>query len=310
VYLREYRIPLPLSVDEFRHAQRYLVSRFSRERTVGGEGVEIVEDFPYRLSSRPGQGPWRGQSEVWSSEAPDDVEAVVLEPHGQYTHKIIHLEGKLPSACRSLVPSNSLVIEERAWNEYPHVCNTYYCPLLGDRLAIRSETRYLPDLGVHNALGLSDVDLQTREVDVVDIVNDPIDPSLVAECVDLTEFVSETTGRPPLKKDWLTNLPDPHMCIYKAVWVEFRYWGLQTIVERWIHERMLRNVSLLGHRQVCAWIDDWIGLTWESILRYERETAEYLNQHFKMLSGAQQQQPQQQQQQAQPAQASGGWSFW
>ncbi len=54
--------------------------------------------------------------------------------------------------------------------------------------------------------------------------------------------------------------------------VEFRYWGLQSKVERFIHDYGLRRVMLRAHRQAWAWQDEWVGLTIADIRRLERET--------------------------------------
>ena len=54
--------------------------------------------------------------------------------------------------------------------------------------------------------------------------------------------------------------------------VEFRYWGLQSKVERFIHDYGLRRVMLRAHRQAWAWQDEWEGLTMRDIRRLERET--------------------------------------
>lgn len=43
----------------------------------------------------------------------------------------------------------------------------------------------------------------------------------------------------------------PHMCAYKLVTVKFRWWGLQTKVENFIHKVMHDNIS------TCAWSCAW-----------------------------------------------------
>ncbi|KAK5972127.1 Phosphatidylinositol transfer protein, partial [Trichostrongylus colubriformis] len=67
------------------------------------------------------------------------------------------------------------------------------------------------------------------------------------------------------------------MCAYKMCRVEFRYWGLQTRAERWIHDLALRNTMLRAHRQAWAWQDEWVGLTMADIRRLEAEAAEHLS---------------------------------
>lgn len=57
-----------------------------------------------------------------------------------------------------------------------------------------------------------------------------------------------------------------------CIQVEFRYWGLQSKVERFVHDYGLRRVMLRAHRQAWAWQDEWVGLTIADIRRLERET--------------------------------------
>ena len=66
--IKEYRIPLPMSVEEYRIAQLYMIAKKSKQESKGaesGSGVEILVNEPY--SDGPGAG---GQQS------------------GQYTHKV------------------------------------------------------------------------------------------------------------------------------------------------------------------------------------------------------------------------------
>ena len=62
---------------------------------------------------------------------------------------------------------------------------------------------------------------------------------------DPTQYVSENTGRGPLGEDWIeehwsdcegkeqpTENGSAIMCAYKLCKVEFRYWGMQSKIER------------------------------------------------------------------------------
>ena len=60
--------------------------------------------------------------------------------------------------------------------------------------------------------------------------------------------------------------------MYLFFQVDFRYWGLQSKVERFIHDYGLRRVMLRAHRQAWAWQDEWVGLTMDDVRRLERET--------------------------------------
>ena len=66
------------------------------------------------------------------------------------------------------------------------------------------------------------------------------------------------------------------MCAYKLCKVEFRYWGMQAKIERFIHDMALRNTMLRAHTQAWVWQDEWHGLTMEDIRDIERRTAEEL----------------------------------
>lgn len=42
--MKEYRICMPLTVDEYRIGQLYMISKHSCEQSGGGEGVEVVRN--------------------------------------------------------------------------------------------------------------------------------------------------------------------------------------------------------------------------------------------------------------------------
>ncbi|TKS78659.1 Membrane-associated phosphatidylinositol transfer protein 2 [Collichthys lucidus] len=105
-------------------------------------------------------------------------------------------------------------------------------------------------------------------------------------------YKSVKTQRGPLQDDWIeeyNNNPGktPIMCAYKLCKVEFRYWGMQSKIERFIHDvgeyavtdvtvrfldTGLRKVMVRAHRQAWCWQDEWYGLTMEDIRQLELET--------------------------------------
>jgi len=261
VLTKEYRIPLPVSVDEYKIAQVYMVAKMSKEQTGHGEGVEIVENRPYYENE---------------TTTPDGAGGDNRKPTGQYTHKIYHIGSRLPSWIKAVAPTSALQVVEKAWNAYPFCKTVYSCPFLGDRFNITIITRYLPDAGTsENALDLTDQQLSERVVDTVDIAMDPIDPSKYKPEEDPTIFASTKTGRGKLREGWM-NSTQPVMTSYKYCSVEFRYWGLQSRVENFVHKAALRDVFLLGHRQAFCWMDEWFGLTMEDVRQYEKKAEEEL----------------------------------
>ncbi|XP_028050214.2 protein retinal degeneration B isoform X5 [Monomorium pharaonis] len=257
--IKEYRIPLPLTVEEYRIAQLYMIAKKSREESKGaGSGVEIIENEPY--SNGPGG-------------------------NGQYTHKIYHVGSHLPGWFKSLLPKSALIAKEEAWNAYPYTKTRYTCPFV-EKFSVEIETYYFPDDGhQENVFNLTGSDYRNRIVDLIDIVKDqPYGADYVKE-EDPKLYVSEKTGRGPLDDNWLEDYwadvegkqqPTPSgkslMCAYKLCRVEFRYWGMQTKLEKFIHDVALRKTMVRAHRQAWAWQDEWNGLTMEDIREIERQT--------------------------------------
>ncbi|KAG7188206.1 hypothetical protein KM043_016080 [Ampulex compressa] len=253
---KEYRIPLPLTVEEYRIAQLYMIAKKSRQESKGaGSGVEIIVNEPY--TNGPGG-------------------------NGQYTHKIYHVASHLPGWFKSLLPKSAFVKEE-AWNAYPYTKTRYTCPFV-EKFSIEIETYYFPDNGYQeNVFQLNGADLRSRVIDVIDIVKDQFYDYVREE--DPKLYISEKTGRGPLSDTWLedywnevkgklqpTASGKSLMCAYKLCRVEFRYWGMQTKLEKFIHDVALRKTMVRAHRQAWAWQDEWNGLTMEDIREIERQT--------------------------------------
>eukprot|EP00057_Strongylocentrotus_purpuratus_P008828 XP_011663302.1 PREDICTED: phosphatidylinositol transfer protein alpha isoform [Strongylocentrotus purpuratus] len=164
--LKEFRILLPMTVEEYQIGQLYSVAEASKEVTGGGDGVEVVVNEPYKRKVTNSNG--------------EEVEEC-----GQLTNKIYHLEKKVPGFIRTIAPTGSLTVEEQAHNAYPYCCTII--------------TFCLAPLQVHN---LNDEELNAREVVYIDIVNDAIKSQDYKESEDPSKFHSEKTGRGPLQPNW------------------------------------------------------------------------------------------------------------
>ncbi|XP_075290541.1 membrane-associated phosphatidylinositol transfer protein 2 isoform X6 [Opisthocomus hoazin] len=248
--IKEYRIPLPMSVEEYRIAQLYMIQKKSREETCGeGSGVEILENRPYM------DGPGG---------------------NGQYTHKVYHIGMHIPSWFRSILPKAALRVEEESWNAYPYTRTRYTCPFV-EKFSIDIETYYKTDPGEHvNVFNLSPAEKRQTILDPIDIVKDPIPPHEYKAEEDPKLYKSAKTKRGPLSEDWIQEYKNnpgkyPIMCAYKLCKVEFRYWGMQSKIERFIHDVGLRKVMVRAHRQAWCWQDEWYGLTIEDIRQLEKE---------------------------------------
>ncbi|KAJ8263704.1 hypothetical protein COCON_G00161610 [Conger conger] len=246
--IKEYRIPMPMSVEEYRIAQLYMIQKKSREETCGeGSGVEILENRPY--ADGPGGA-------------------------GQYTHKVYHIGMHIPSWFRSILPKAALRVEEESWNAYPYTRTRYTCPFV-EKFSIDIETYYKPDPGNQvDVFNMSSAERRQRSLDPIDIVKDPIPPHEYKAEEDPRLYQSVKTQRGPLTDDWIEEFNSdpakaPIMCAYKLCKVEFRYWGMQSKIERFIHDVGLRKVMVRAHRQAWCWQDEWCGLTMEDIRQLE-----------------------------------------
>ncbi|XP_006789751.1 membrane-associated phosphatidylinositol transfer protein 2-like isoform X5 [Neolamprologus brichardi] len=249
--IKEYRIPMPMSVEEYRIAQLYMIQKKSREESCGeGSGVEILENKPY-------------------TDGPGGT--------GQYTHKVYHIGMHIPSWFRSILPKAALRVEEESWNAYPYTRTRYTCPFV-EKFSIDIETYYKPDTGNQaDVFNMSAAEKRQRTIDPIDIVTDPIPTHEYKSEEDPRLYKSAKTQRGPLWDDWIeeyNNNPGktPIMCAYKLCKVEFRYWGMQSKIERFIHDVGLRKVMVRAHRQAWCWQDEWYGLTIEDIRQLELET--------------------------------------
>uniref|UniRef100_A0A915ICV0 DDHD domain-containing protein n=1 Tax=Romanomermis culicivorax TaxID=13658 RepID=A0A915ICV0_ROMCU len=253
--VKEYRILLPLTVDEYRIAQLYMIQKKSSVESTGTDsGVEILVNEPY--TDGPGGS-------------------------GQYTYKVYHVGSHLPSWFRSILPKSALRVEEEAWNAYPYTKTRYTCPFV-ERFLLEVETVYHNDAGDQdNVFGLKDAELKDRIVDIIDIVNDQLPDHDYSADEDPSLYHSLKTGRGPLTADWVDDCKKSKekavMCAYKVCRVEFRYWGMQSKIEKFIHDIALRKTMLRAHRQAWAWQDEWFGLTIDDIRVLEKKAQEMLS---------------------------------
>ncbi|KDR20111.1 Phosphatidylinositol transfer protein alpha isoform [Zootermopsis nevadensis] len=278
--IKEYRVTLPLTVEEYQVAQLYSVAEASKNETGGGEGIEVLKNEPFEDHPLLG-GKYR---------------------KGQYTYKIYHLASKVPSFIRLLAPRGSLEVHEEAWNAYPYCKTVISNPYMKEKFVLVIESLHVADNGQQDnnpgymkenffimieSLHLADTGMQqnvhelppeklrNRDVVHIDIANDSVTAADYKPDEDPTKFKSEKTGRGPLRGQWMDKVK-PVMTCYKLVTVEFKWFGLQTKIEHFI-QKSERRLFTNFHRQVFCWIDRWHGLTMEDIRAIEEKTKEELD---------------------------------
>jgi len=254
--IKEFRVLLPLTTEEYQVGQLYSVAKKSKQETSGGEGVEVVKNEPY-----------------------DDGTT-----KGQYTEKIYHLGSRLPGWVKAFMPGNALKLEEKAWNAYPYCKTVLSSPWMGEKFTFIIESRHYDndDGSQENVHKLEGDQLKNREVDVIDIAADPEDKNKYKKEEDPTLVKFEKSGRGPLTEGWQKN--KPLMCCYKLVTAEFKMWGFQGKVESFLM-KFERNLFHEFHRQVYCWLDEWYGMSMDDVREYEAKIKSDLDDKLKEPEG-------------------------
>jgi len=253
--IKEFRICLPMTVEEYQVAQLWSVAKSSKENTGGGEGIEVLKNEPFK----------------------DKKDLFQNYVDGQFTHKLYKLQSKVPWWIRKLAPKGTLEMHEEAWNAYPYCKTVVSNPdYMKDNFFIEIRSLHVADKGQQeNVFDLTKEQLNKREVVHIDIVNDSIQSSDYRADEDPAKFLSKKTGRGSLTKDWKDHT-QPMMCAYKLCTVEFKWFGLQGRVEKFIQSSE-RRLFTKFHRQLFCWIDEWHGLTMADIRKIEDDVQKELS---------------------------------
>ncbi|KAF5470665.1 hypothetical protein F2P56_011163 [Juglans regia] len=239
VLIKEFRIVMPVSLEEYGIAQMYMVTKMQQKNTTSTEGIEVLESRPFE----------------------DDVYGT-----GQYTSKVYRLQSKVPSWLTKFAPAQALVMREEAWNAYPSCKSVLKCPQFS-KFQLTIETVHRADNGhSENVHGLTKEQLAARQVEYIDIAIPGKDcwSYLVGNCsIDFSKFKSERTGRGPLAKGWQDRC-DPVMTAYKLVTIDAPYWGFGRRLEQTLLAGE-RALFLESHRHCFGWIDEWYGMNLQQI---------------------------------------------
>uniref|UniRef100_A0A674GVA0 Phosphatidylinositol transfer protein cytoplasmic 1 n=1 Tax=Taeniopygia guttata TaxID=59729 RepID=A0A674GVA0_TAEGU len=213
--MKEYRICMPLTVEEYRIGQLYMISKHSHEQSDRGEGVEVVQNEPYE---DPNHG------------------------NGQLTEKRVCLAG-----LEQLFPKY-FMLQRRPGII---ILTQSQCSFL-PKFSIHIETKYEDNKGSNDSIFDKEAKDLEREICFIDIASDEIPERYYKESEDPKYFKSQKTGRGQLKEGW-RETHQPIMCSYKLVTVKFEVWGLQTRVEQFSLNEPLRKLPTrrlgFSHRQ-------------------------------------------------------------
>ncbi|KAK4289857.1 hypothetical protein Pmani_037200 [Petrolisthes manimaculis] len=237
--LKEYRICLPMTVEEYKIGQLYMRARHSYEQTTGRDGIEVIKNFP----------------------CTDPVYGL-----GQFTEKRLSISDRLPEWLSSYIP-RFFYITEKFWNYYPYTYSEFTCSLV-PRLSVKVRSLFQNNNGTsYNCLCLGKKELRQRMVDYIDILSDLVENTQYTDETDLSVFKSTKTSRGPLREGW-RDTAEIIMCCYKLVEVSFPIFGLQARVENFVQWSMYDEM-VVSHRLAFAWIDEWYDMTLEDVRLYE-----------------------------------------
>jgi len=238
VLLREFRVPMPISGEEYKIGMKYCVARTQMDVTKdGGEGIELLENTTY-TDEKTGET-------------------------GYYTHKIYHLGSYVPGWMRSIIPTSALQLEEKAWELYPYCKTEVSSPFMGEKFLFTIVTLHADDCGeqenIHN---LDEETLKKRDVEFLDILTPMQDKKYYREDEDPSLVKCEKRNRGPLTPGWYKTMK-PLICAYKLVTVK-----CSGRVESFLMN-MEQQIFLRYHKQCYTWLDEYVDMSMEDVMKIE-----------------------------------------
>ena len=242
----EFRIIVPLSIEQCHHASNYACFKFSADAKGESEteGMEFVDFYDYEDEN--------GEK-------------------GRFSHKIMHLKSRVPAIIRWAVPDKYLHVAEISRDAFPHCTTEYKMPGVGDDCYLCLDSNHYPyakpeDIP-ENSAHLTEEELKIREIRYLDILDGPVGDKTVL----LNDFEFPAEGIQKLVSDhkpnekelphWVQNYKGTMICAVKTVKFNFKWWGIQTAVEAFVLNSIVPQVLLDNHRGMVAWAPDWSKIT-------------------------------------------------
>ncbi|KII72455.1 Membrane-associated phosphatidylinositol transfer protein 2 [Thelohanellus kitauei] len=197
--VKEFRVPLPLSVEQYRKGREYCIEKSLSNREDAEHESGVVETGKVYINGDGTQGVYR-----------------------KFKHNI---GASFPSILRSLVSSKDELIEE-VYDEYPYIRSSFTCRHL-ERFRIDTFTYYMADYGQNGSIFKNSDFCADKEIEfeLIDILSSQQDAKIREQ---LLSFVPNN-GNKQLKENWLTGLQNGNsehtsvMCSYKLMAIDYRY---------------------------------------------------------------------------------------
>ena len=243
---------MPLSLEEYQVAEAW-GSLQEYVNNAEGEGIRLLERKPFEDS--------------WGS--------------GLYYHCVYRYPSFLPSLVKTIAekfyPNKSLDIHEQSWIAYPRTKTKFTNnDFLKNVLTFNVDTLVLPDLGTtENAHELPQDQWKRVSVQVMDVASKNSKTDFRFSSYKPESFTSLKTGRGPLSPSWIEDfdctvenlgksVPTSCVCAYKLITCEFKYFGIQRLVQDALISQ--NGANILGfHKKIYCSMDKWIDLTMDEL---------------------------------------------
>ena len=250
----EFRIFVPIGYDKAPIASRYCVFKRSQEKEKNGKLFEVIESKPIEK---------------------DGVK-------GFYSKRLIHIKTRIPQFIKWVVPDKYDEVYEENTNLYPYVKGQFNVPGMGEDMTLITESQHfevkegfqIPE----NPINFNEEELAQREVIYLDIIDSP-PPSNKSFDIDGFEFkeAGVTLPTPTRKYDenkppaWIKSYKGPLTLFVKAVRFNFRWKGIQKLVESHVIEHGFHNTFVDSHRYMVRLYPEWYNKTLEEVIKEHEE---------------------------------------
>lgn len=237
--VREYRIVMPLRIEEYDIGQLYTVVEMTKEDT--STKIQVLENKAYTHATM------------------GDC---------QKTLKVMHLDNYVPSLVKKMVSKAALKIHETSYNAYP-VCYTFYhSPMLDTKTFSMS----VNSIHIEKPVNENVFKLSPEERGKVEVVYINIDENIGNKKYDPTNFDNTKSGKILLKKGWQDECERKSISVmicYKLVKIEVNFFSGSWVAEKILKEfvKLLRN----AHQRIYSTCDQWTGLQRSDIRVMERD---------------------------------------
>ncbi|KAM0676582.1 hypothetical protein BDAP_002878 [Binucleata daphniae] len=240
----EFRIVLPLTVEQYNISQLYVVAQLSKSESTGDTSIKILENVDHE---HPEYGKCRK------------------------TVKLMNLASRVPGIIRAVLPSKkALRVIETAYNAYPR-CNTNYKNEYLDLSKFSMVVDSYHQNGVdfkENIMNLSDEKWNKTKVVYLDICenvkNKQFDPKKVQN--------GHIDG-----PGWIERAKEkgiPLMTCYKYVNIKVKGFLLETF-SKTVADKM-KDLFIEAHQRMYCEMDQWINMSIDDIRVMEEETKKEL----------------------------------